>query len=187
MAVAVRRVRAADYLATSEARPRHTELIDGTVFVNEPKLPHAFAQTELVYRLRRWIEAGARRGYVSTPSDVPIDDHNVYAPDVWWVGEDRRPAPGQLDLDAPPDLIVEIRSPTTWARDLGTKLPAYEAVGVAEAWFVDTESFTVLVFRRSKPDAPTFDIALEVHADGILTSPLLPGFTLPTASLFARS
>lgn len=183
MAVTASQLSADDYLATPDARPRHTELIDGTVVVNEPKLPHAYVQTELIYRLRAWIEAGAGRGYVSTPSDVRIDDRNVFAPDVWWVGEHSHPARGQLDLDVVPDLVVEIRSPSTWARDLGTKLPAYEAVGATEAWYVDGEAHTVLVFRRSTPDTTTFDVALELGVGETLRSPMLPGFELPVATL----
>ncbi len=184
MAVAVGRMSAQDYLATPESRPRHTELIDGTVVVSEPRLPHARVQTELVYRLRLWIDGGEGRGYVSMPSDIVIDETNVFAPDVWWVGEHRRPTLDQLDLEGLPDLVVEIRSPSTWARDLGVKLPRYEAAGVPEAWFVDTEARTVLVFRRSQPDAAEFDVALEVGVEQELTSPLLDGFVLRVGAIF---
>jgi Uma2 family endonuclease len=56
--------------------------------------------------------------------------------------------------------------------------------GVPEAWFVDTASRSVLVFRRSRPDRPTFDVGVEVRADEELTSPLLPGFALRAATIF---
>jgi len=42
----------------------------------------------------------------------------------------------------------------------------------------------VLVFRWSRPDAPTFDVGVEVRADEELTSPLLPGFALRVATIF---
>ena len=184
MAVAVGRMSAAEYLATPESRPRHTELIDGTVVVNEPRLQHSRVQTALIYRLSRWIDDGEGRGYVSTPNDVLVNETNVYAPDVWWVSERRRPHPDQPQLDGLPDLVIEIRSPSTWARDLGVKRPRYEAAGVPEAWFVDTASRSVLVFRRSRLDAPTFDVGVEVRGDQELTSPLLPGFALPVGQLF---
>jgi Uma2 family endonuclease len=159
-------------------------LIDGTVVVNEPRLPHARAQTELIYRLRRWIEEGDARGQVSVPTDIVVDRSNVFAPDVWWVGEHRRPTLDQLYLEGMPDLVIEIRSPSTWIRDLRVKLPRYEAAGVSEAWYVDTEAHTVLVFRRSRADAPTFDVSLELGVDQELTSPLLPGFALRVAAIF---
>ena len=186
MAVAVGRMSATEYLATPESRPgQHTELIDGTVIVTEAKMPHARAQTELIYRLRRWIEEGEARGQVSVPTDIVIDQSNVFAPDVWWVGEHRRPALDQLYLDGLPDLVIEIRSPSTWIRDLRVKLPRYEAAGVPEAWYVDTGARMVFVFRRSRADAPTFDVSLELGIDQELTSPLLPGFALPVSQIFA--
>ncbi len=184
MVVAVGRMSAAEYLATPESRPRHTELIDGTVVVNEPRMRHARAQTALIYRLSRWIDDGEGRGYVSVPTDIVIDETNVFAPDVWWVGEHRRPHPDQSYLDGVPDLVIEIRSPSTWVRDLRVKLPRYEAAGVAEAWYVDTEARTVLVFRRSGPNAAGFDVALEVGIDQELTSPLLEGFALRVGAIF---
>src|SRR5207253_1411744 len=117
MAIAVGRMSAADYLATPESRPRHTELIDGTVVVNEPRLRHQHVQFELLHRIRLWIDGGPGRGYSSLPTDVPIDDANVFAPDGWWVGEHRRPHAGQLDLIGLPELVIEVRSPSTWARN----------------------------------------------------------------------
>ncbi len=184
MAVTTHRMSADDYLATADSRPRHTELIDGTVVVREPKLPHGRAQTKLIHLLYAWIDAGEGRGYVSVPADIVVDDFNVFAPDVWWVGEHRRPAADQLDLGGVPDLVVEIRSPSTWARDLGVKLPAYEAAGVPEAWYVDTEARSVMVFRRSRPDSPTFDVTAEVGAGAELTSPMLDGFALLVGAIF---
>jgi len=184
MAIAVERMSASVYLATPESRPRHTELVDGTVVVNEPRMPHAHAQTELIYRLRTWIDAGPGRGYVSTPTDVTVNEWNVFAPDVWWVAEHHRPQPGQLDLEGVPDLVIEIRSPSTWARDLGVKLPAYEAAGVPEAWYVDTDARTVLVFRRSRQGARRFDLPVEVGTADDLTSPMLPGLVLRVGSIF---
>ncbi|MEA2828382.1 MAG: hypothetical protein QOG43_2821 [Actinomycetota bacterium] len=184
MAIAVGRMSAAEYLATPERRPRHTELIDGTVVVNEPKLPHSRVQYQLMHRLGTWIDAGAGRGYVSPPADLVVDETNVFAPDVWWVAESRKPLPDQLDFDGVPDLVVEIRSPSTWIRDLRVKLPRYEAAGVPEAWYVDTEARTVLVFRRSQPAAAGFDVAFELESDQELTSPLLEGFALPVGAIF---
>ena len=186
MAVAITSMTAAEYLATPESRPEHTELINGTVIVNEPKIPHARIQLIIAHRLEIWIEQGEGRGYVGLPADIVIDDRNVFAPDLWWVSEDRRPAPDQPDLAGRPDLVVEIRSPSTWTRDLAVKLPAYESTGVAEAWFVDTDAATVMVFRRTRPTAETFDVRLEVGGDEPLASPLLPGFPLSPRAIFGR-
>lgn len=183
--VAVDSMTAADYLATPEGRPGSEELICGTVVVNEPQLIHMRAQQEVHFALMTCVRAGRARGMVGLPADVRIDDSNVFAPDVWWVAEERKPGPGSRLLDGVPDLVVEVRSPSTWARDLGVKLPAYEAARVPEAWFVDTAARSVLVFRRSGAVTPTFDIRFEVSAEDDLVSPMLSDFTLNVATLFA--
>lgn len=49
---------------------------------------------------------------------------------------------------------------------------------------MDTAADEVLVFRRSKPAAPSFDVSEELARGEALTSPLLPGFTLALDALF---
>lgn len=176
---------AEQYLSTPEGPPR-TELIAGEVVVNEPKLPHIDAQGEIYFALQTWCRAAPGRGTAWFPADVPIDDANVFAPDVWWMSEANRPAPDQELLDRAPDLIVEVRSRSTWARDRRYKLPRYAQAGVVEAWYVDPAAGTVEVFRRSDPDAPELDANLVLGAGDTLTSPLLPGFTLAVERIFER-
>lgn len=82
--------------------------------------------------------------------------------------------------------MVEVRSPTTWRYDVGAKRDVYERVGAAELWLVDTEAASVLVYRRSSAEVGAgFGVALELAADEALTSPLLPGFSVTVAELFA--
>jgi hypothetical protein len=57
---------------------------------------------------------------------------------------------------------------------------------IHELWLVDDAADTVLVYRRSKPGARTFDVALELVPGDVLDSPGLPGFALPLDELFRR-
>lgn len=164
--------------------PYGTQLIAGEVVMNQPKLPHQLALGVLHSRLLAWTEAGAGRGLACLSVDVRLSDHDLYGPDVWWIGEARRPAPGATDLQGLPDLIVEVRSPSTWRYDIGPKKANYEAAGLAELWLVDTAEPSVLVYRRSAPGAPGFDVAIELTVDDQLTSPLLPGFSCPVEDVF---
>lgn len=185
MAVAATRMTAAQYRSTPEGPPR-TELIAGEVVVNAPKLPHVDAQTEILFALKTWVREAPGRGGAWLPADVPIDDANVFAPDVWWVSEANRPRPAQELLERAPDLIVEVRSRSTWARDRRYKLPRYARAGVLEAWYVDTATRSIEVFRRSSPDVAELDEIVELRPDDTLTSPLLPGFELTVAAAFPR-
>ena len=75
-----------------------------------------------------------------------------------------------------------MRSGATWVYDVGPKRERYERHGLRELWLADTASRTLLVYRRSRPEAG-FDVALELAADDTLTSPLLPGFAVPVGDL----
>ncbi len=44
----------------------------------------------------------------------------------------------------------------------------------------------MLVHRRSSPESPTFDVHRKMSKGGAVASPLLPGFSLAVAELFAR-
>jgi Uma2 family endonuclease len=159
-------------------------LVEGELVVNHPTVHHQELVGCVSFALAKWIEAGPRRGHVFGPLDIRVDDRNVYAPDVVWYAEGRRPsreAPAPYPM---PDLAVEVRSPSTWRYDIGAKKSGYERAGLRELWLVDSAASEVIAFRRSAPDVPTLDRALELSAGDALESPLLPGFALPLARLF---
>jgi Uma2 family endonuclease len=163
---------------------RRLELVEGEVVVHEPTWMHGDAQERIVFALGQWTRAAAGRGRAHLPLDVKLDERNVYAPDVVWYCEGRVPARNDPPPYPPPDLAVEVRSPSTWRFDIGAKKRNYERYGVAELWLVDTAAGVVLVFRRSSPKAPAFDLSEELDTQATLTSPLLPGFALPVAEIF---
>jgi Uma2 family endonuclease len=162
-------------------------LVEGELVVNQPLVDHQELLQRLTFALATWVEAGAGRGFVVGPLDVLIDDRNVYAADLLWYAEGRRPPRGSHAPYAMPDLAVEVRSPSTWRYDIGAKKSGYERKGLPELWLVDTPASEVLVFRRSAPDAPRFDLALELSTTDVLESPLLPNFALSLKALFAEN
>jgi Uma2 family endonuclease len=181
------RMTAEEYMALPELEGRHADLVHGEVVMADPTWRHQTTQVAIVVAIANWIEAGERRGAVSSPIDVYVDEHNVYAPDVLWFTEERIPSQKDVRPQAVPDLAIEVRSPSTWRYDIGAKKAGYERGGVRELWLVDTAADAVLVFRRSAPDTPGFDVALELGAEETLTSPLLPGFALPLDRVFGSS
>jgi Uma2 family endonuclease len=175
------------YLATGDSRPRWTELIHGEVrIMNSPTLRHARVVAALQFALRSWTKGGSARGEAPGTLDIRIDDSTVVAPDVLWFAAGRLADDDAVFVSFVADLVVEVRSPSTWRYDITTKFAIYEQAGVPELWMVDTAANTVLVYRRSAPHVPAFDIALELAAGEELTSPMLPGFSLAIAALFER-
>jgi Uma2 family endonuclease len=161
------------------------QLVDGRVVVNEPKAIHAILQNRLAFALTAWVYGGEGRGLAMMPTDIRMDEFNVYGPDYLWFRQERIPADLRGYPEHAPDLCVEIRSPGTWRHDVGAKKRVYEEGGLTELWLVDDLAETVLVYRRSTPGAPRFDVAVEHGRGDTLESPMLPGFAFPLEELFA--
>lgn len=185
MSATATKITAEQYYAQSVEGDRK-QLVEGEIVVTEPRLIHARLQMRLGGALWSWTNAASGGGEAFFPTDVRMDDHNVYGPDLLWFAEGHVPA----DLDGyperVPDLCVEIRSPGTWRYDVGAKKRVYEAGGLPELWLVDDTAEAVLAYRRSEPGSNTFDVAAELGRHESLTSPQLPGFSLALDELFAR-
>jgi len=184
METAERLITADEYLAR-EFDDRFTELINGRVVVSQPLIPHQTIVGRIHLALGNWVNAAAGRGFVWLPLDTKIDDYNVLAPDLVWVAHEHLPPRGAKYMVRPPELVVEVRSPSTWNRDVGVKKNLYERHGVRELWLVDDRSESVLAYRRSGEDAASFDEGAEIAAPGTLSSPQLSGFELDLGALFA--
>lgn len=163
---------------------RHSQLIDGEIVVNAPGRRHQDLILWITYEFESFSRSHRHLGRPGLEMDLPIGDRNVYLPDVWWASRARLPGPKRFE--GTPDLAVEVRSPSTWRFDVGTKRRGYEEAGLGELWLVDTARDTVIVHRRASPDVAEFDITFEVVAGDELTTPLLPGFALDVAELFDR-
>src|SRR3954452_3116554 len=177
MALTSTRLTAEEYFALPPTE-KHTQLIDGEIVVTEPTLRHQRLTLEIVRLLTNWLIENPGHGEAGIPVDVHLDGYNVFAPDVWWVPEAERPSRDAKRIVGPPALAVEVRSPSTWRYDVGAKKRTYERLGLSELWLVDSNADTVLVYRRSSPAAPAFDVELELAAGDTLTTPLIAGFTI---------
>jgi hypothetical protein len=86
-------------------------------------------------------------------------------------------------LRCAPDLAVEVLSPDDRPGELAERMADYVAAGTRCIWVVDADARTVTVHRPGEPP-------LVVHADvdaatSLDGAPVLPGFALPLAPLFA--
>jgi Uma2 family endonuclease len=101
------------------------------------------------------------------------------APDVSVVLKPRIVA-GDQDLEGAPDIAIEVMSPHDSPTALHRKLKQYFAAGCRTAIVIYPDSREVEIW--SPPGLP--DVTLTTGDQ--LTLPLLPGFTLPVAALFAE-
>ena len=105
----------------------------------------------------------------------------VIVPDAAFVRWDRLPTRDVTEkyVPVPPDLAVEVQSPTDEPGEMTAKLALYARAGVPLVWWVDPATRTVTVYR---PGSPTVILA---EADTLDGSDVLPGLSIPIDEIFA--
>ena len=154
------------------------ELIAGEAVLVLPLGPPASsAEGELHAALLRWQEKAGNKGLLMIEVFVAFPDGSRLGPDIsWWSAE--RPPMSRGAMQAVPDLVVEVLSPSTRANDEGIKRDLYMRSGVRELWLADPDARTV---TRVRPDASPDEVLGE---GSILTSDLLEGFAIEIARIF---
>lgn len=117
------------------------------------------------------------------PFDVLLEfdgETKTVEPDLLFISNARM---GQLRdkkrLYGPPDLVVEILSPSNAHHDLIRKRDLYEAAGVSEYWIVDPKVQRVDVFVQGEDG-----FALDQRTEGRVASRILDGLTMDVSGLF---
>lgn len=166
-----------EFLALPESSER-IELIDGEIYVApSATAEHQLILQELGYQLEGWIRglSTPRPAMRYAPCDVWFGVDRVLQPDLFIVlgGLPRKAA---MPIRTVPDLCVEVLSQNR-AHDRITKRTIYAEAGVGELWTVDPRGF---VERWTGAGLVTRETCTQA-----LTSPILPGFSLKVAALFA--
>jgi Uma2 family endonuclease len=139
-----------------------------------------------IFHIRIGVFAQERRlGRVYTSDTCFILAHGqpavIVMPDVAFVRADRLPPADQRDRYAPfpPDLAVEVRSPSQSRREIEEKIALYLEARVPMLWYCQPKPRTVTVYR---PDRDPLVVGEEGELDG---EDVLPDFRLRVADLFA--
>jgi len=125
------------------------EAIEGDLYMTPvPRLHHQTISLRLEVALVDLLVKPGRGRLWHAPVSVefPATGEGVQ-PDIVFVSNERRGIVATAGLVGPPDLVVEILSPATAARDCGIKLRLYEREGVAEYWIVDADEAAIEVWR----------------------------------------
>lgn len=161
------------------------EIIDGELYVwTAPHWRHQHTAGALAIALMQWGDAGRSGEAVMAPGLVFAEDDEVI-PDVIWISRERLRDGLNADghVTVAPEWIVEVLMPGALhvCRDREIKLDLYRRRGVDEYWIADWRTRTVEVYRRAGADLL---LAATLTGDDALTSPQLPGFRCPIASLW---
>lgn len=126
------------------------QLIDGEVVIGvAPYVKHQMIVREIMF-LFMTIAKQKQGEAFDSPTEVYLDEYNVYEPDVLYLTPDSNCAVTEKNLQGAPDLVVEVLSPSTAKHDRGAKFQAYQQHGVDEYWIVDPVHETLEVWQLAE-------------------------------------
>jgi Uma2 family endonuclease len=178
-----------EYLSWPEDSPR-CELIDGVVHdMAAPGFEHqklvARLHFELEFHQRERFKSGGGDGrppcdIVESPVDVILSDITVVQPDLIVVCNPAIIVDGRVR--GAPDLVVEVLSPGTAAKDKKHKRRLYETAGVPQYLVIDPANrFVELYSLGADGRYPAPEV---LDAGDALTLEIAPGFSLTLSDVF---
>jgi Uma2 family endonuclease len=179
----IQNITTADELLRHAAELGRCELVRGELIMMSPvKPPHGVVTSTItailhsyVRKKRLGIVFGAETGFY-----IERDPDTVRAPDVGFIHKDRlkRPLPDGF-YPGPPDLAVEVLSPSDRAKEVASKVSMWLAAGCRLVWIVSPGKRTVAVHN------PVQRALKLTENDQISGGYVVPGFRSAVAEFFA--
>ncbi len=181
MATVQPRISYSDLERAPEDRRRY-ELYDGEMFVvPSPLVMHQRATRELLKLLDAYASRTGGEVLVS-PIDIVFPEYDVLQLDLVFFQQDRLSliSPDK-PIRVPPDLAVEVPSPSTASTDRGKKMQLFRRFGVREYWIVDPAAKTIEVYEL---EGDRYELRQVARETDTLRSPARAGFECPVAQVF---
>ncbi|QQS02039.1 MAG: Uma2 family endonuclease [Austwickia sp.] len=119
------------------------EVLDGTLVVTPaPSSAHQIVLFGLYRQLHASCPLHLR--VLGAPLDVLLDERTVLQPDLLVARRDRLSPRG---LTGPPELAIEILSPSTQTADRTLKRERYERAATPAYWLADPDTLTLTVYE----------------------------------------
>ena len=159
------------------------ELIDGEVCASPaPHRVHQKMSFRLTLQVGGHVEELGLGELYHAPVDVRLSPYDIVQPDLIFLRRDRLHLYQGSIVEGPPDIVVEILSPSTRQVDLVRKAALYARAGVPEYWQVDLDArkLRILVLHEGQYRE------VAVDAEGHLRSVVLPDLVIDPDVLFAH-
>lgn len=157
----------------------HAEWVNGEVIILMPPLiRHAQLVSFLHVFLGNFVALHRLGELLAAPCEVQLNPYsNAREPDLFFVKAEHAHRLKARRLEGPADLIIEIVSPESVARDRGEKFDEYEEAGVREYWIIDSRP------GKQRADFWALDAfgryrAASLDEDGVYRSIVLKGLWL---------
>jgi len=179
-----------DYLTWNDGQ--RWELIDGVAYcmTPAPNWQHQRVSAALIYQLYGYLKDKACK-VLPAPFDIRLSEQSnvsdnyidtVVQPDIVVVCDKAKL--DERGCNGPPDMVIEILSPSTAAHDFKVKFELYQRFGVLEYWMIHPLDQTLLVYKLSKDGM--YGAADRYAGDDLVSVPLLGDLVINLAGVFAE-
>ena len=157
--------------------------VDGYEYVKGELVPmspptriHSKVSVNAIRHLDQYVREN-RLGEVHVEATFQVGERGL-KPDVAFVSTSRLDGDENKGFPIPPDLAIEVVSPTDVQWRVADKAFAYLNAGTPLVWVLDPRSKTVTIYRSER------DIALLTYEDTLTGEEVVPGFTCQVSQLF---
>ncbi len=169
-----------DYEKLPEGSPY--QLIGGELVMTPSPVPyHQKVSLRITFELFRFVKEQDLGEVLNAPVDVYLSETETYQPDIIFIARENQGIIGEKKIEGPPDLVIEILSPSTAYYDLKHKKKVYEQRGVREYWIVDPMEKSLEVYENTDRG---FVLSERTVEKGRVASRILTGFSLELEEVF---
>ena len=190
MSTATQRLTYEEWLKLPESKQK-CEVVDGVLTMPpSPDGDHQWIAQELFALCRNFARSSGLGVFMIAPLDLLISREplRVRQPDIMFLNTERTGIRGRSEirgtspLEASPDIVIEVLSPSNTRREIESRLRDYQQIQVYQFWAFSPEAETAEIIDLTGPEPRT--IAL-FGVEDTLTSNLMLGFELKLAEVFA--
>ena len=162
--------------------PPYYQLIEGIVVMSpSPSFYHQKIAGYLYQQIINYLDDHPMGVAIVSPCDVRLEANTVFHPDIFFVRKENARVTIERIVEGPPDLVIEVLSPSNAREDREFKRKAYARAGVEEMWIVDPKAKAIEVHLLAQGE----DVAPQVVCEPMPFSPaMFPGLQIDTAKLF---
>ncbi len=172
----------AEELSQLPDSPFRHELINGELITMPlPGTPHGRITGRLIAPLSQFVwDNDLGEVYDHSGFQLTVSPDTVLGPDIAFISKQRLQETREVEpyWQGPPDLAVEVLSPSDRSGKVNKKISRWLESGAKEVWIVDRKHRKVMVYR-SDSDKTTFS-----GSDYLESQDLFPGFRLSLDRIF---
>ncbi|MDQ7822581.1 MAG: Uma2 family endonuclease [Candidatus Eremiobacteraeota bacterium] len=164
-----------DYAAFPDDRNRY-EIMEGELYMTPgPGTKHQKLSGRLFSILSTYIEHLEEGSFYYAPLDVILDNRTVMQPDLLYLSKERASLESERGIEGPPDLVIEILSPSSMRNDRVFKFRIYAKYRIEWYWMLDPDTKVLEEYALS---GEGYTLVAQINGDEPFRPRLFPGLSL---------